>query len=243
MGRDWLDVGKKRLIYLEFISGSAGDLFSNMCGGASVGTLGFGGKDTFKKQARDLASGINLPNKTIVQFILEKTINDERPILENYLQNMLLTFVLNNNLKIEDLNNYHSVWMSGHPHWNNNEPMVEVIKEKVQNIGWDFLPISLIPSTRESLAWTLYFQSTPQYILDYKHKVKWKSVDPVNLIIKDEREELYDLCSWFNNDIDKQIFDFVYDNYREIRMPVFEKFYTKRRDWLDKCWDSCYNIE
>ena len=68
-----------------------------MCGGASVGTLGFGGKDTFKKQARDLASGINLPNKDIVQFILQKIIKDERPILENYLQNMLLTFVWNNN--------------------------------------------------------------------------------------------------------------------------------------------------
>tara|TARA_B100000965_G_scaffold406040_1_gene442830 strand:+ start:8887 stop:9618 length:732 start_codon:yes stop_codon:yes gene_type:complete len=243
MGRDWIDAGKKRLIYQEFVSGTGGDVFSNLCGGASKGTLGFGGRDTFKKQSRLLASGINLPNKTIVKMVLEKAMQDERPILEHYLQNVLLTYMYSKNINIDELQSYHTVWLNGHPHWNNMESFVPKIQSASENIGWNFVAVSLIPSTQESLAWTLYFDGDPQYIKDYRQSVKWKSIDPINLIINDEREQLYDMCSWFNNDIDKQIFDFVYDNYREIRMPVFDKFFNERRDWLDKAWNSCYNIE
>ena len=84
MGTDyWLNAGKKRFIYQEFIAGTGGDIFSSLAGSTSKGTIGVGKKGIDKKQIRPIAGGINLPNKTMISSIQHYAKKyPEKPVLE-----------------------------------------------------------------------------------------------------------------------------------------------------------------
>ena len=90
---DWLNYGKKRIIYQEFLPGTGGDIFANLCGTSSAGTIGVG-PDKNHKQIKLAAPGLNLPQKRIINGIQHfADAHQELPVMANFVLVQLLSSI------------------------------------------------------------------------------------------------------------------------------------------------------
>tara|TARA_B100000965_G_scaffold406838_1_gene449433 strand:+ start:10714 stop:11526 length:813 start_codon:yes stop_codon:yes gene_type:complete len=264
---EWLNAGKKRFIYQEFIAGTGGDIFSNLAGSTSKGTIGVGKHNKNKKQIRPKAGGINLPNKTMISSIQHYAKKyPEKPVLENYIQTQLLIAIGSTKPESEneywsffdELNDCHTIWASNHPggnsHINKEGSYYDIWKHATNNLGWDFFPIAPIINSREIYSWACC-------IMNHEHSHRpidavcanihnvieyWQNKLPsnvfkfnhVDLIIQDKKKELLELCHYVNTDIDTDVFNVMYDNYRELRMPIYNEFEKQHGSAVDKFYNS-----
>ena len=167
-GNDWLNCGPKRLVYCEYLAGTGGDIFSNLAGASSPGTIGTGKTDKHKKQIRPVAGGINLPNKTMISSIQHYAKRyPEKPVFANYIQCMLLVGIGGSKPNtvdeywnfFEELDTCHTVWASNHPGGNglvNKETSwSDVWQDAVESLGWSFRPIAPVITSRTMFGWAV----------------------------------------------------------------------------------------
>lgn len=172
MGRteDWLGLGPKRLVYLEFAPGAGGDMFSMLAGSTSKGTFGFGKSSVNKRQQRLVASGLNLPDKRMISGIQFAAEHFTRiPVMQNYIQTMLISAVglsmyankdhLQTKQQFWDaLANSHTIWAAGHPGGNmlehHDRSWVSAWRQGVESIGWSYLPVHVVCNSYDSFLWT-----------------------------------------------------------------------------------------
>ena len=268
MGTDyWLNAGKKRFIYQEFIAGTGGDIFSSLAGSTSKGTIGVGKKGNNKKQIRPIAGGINLPNKTMISSIQHYAKKyPEKPVLENYIQTQLLVAIGSTKPESEneywnffdELNDCHTIWASNHPggnsHVNKEESWFSIWEHASNKLGWEFFPIAPIINSRTMFGWAVCIMNTgwpdrplEKWLKNIHNVIEyWQNKLPsnvfkfnhVDLITQDKKKELLELCHYVNTDIDTDVFNFMYDNYREIRMPIYNEFEKQHGSTVDKFYNS-----
>ena len=273
-GNDWLDCGPKRLVYCEYLAGTGGDIFSNLAGASSPGTIGMGKSDRHKKQIRPVAGANNLPNKTMISSIQHYAKRyPDKPVMANYIQCMLLAGIGGTKPNsadeywnfFEELNNCHSVWASNHPGGNafvdKEASWFSVWQDAVESLGWTYTPIAPVITSRAMFGWAVciinnsilpgpgrieqisqhlcneieYWQNNlPNSVFKFNH---------IDLIIENKDNLLLELCMHVNNDVERDKFDFMYQNYRNIRMPIYEAFEKVNGSEVDKLYNSINIIE
>ena len=249
---DWVGIKGKRLIYQEFIAGTGGDIFANLAGGCSKGTTGISRYDILNIQDTIVSRGFNSPDKQSLTIMINCSKEySELPVLENYIQCMYLA---GNEYSKENKIKSHSMWISNHPigpHLN-----VDIWKRVANNLECNILCINPVITTYESYSWAIHIinllvkedtgrteniattcRNFNNSLLNYSHYtndvLRYNHLDD---IINNRKYKLFKFCKSINSDIEQDTFDFVYNNYREIRMPLWEKFNKQHKGTIRNWW-------
>ena len=269
---DWLNYGKKRIIYQEFLPGTGGDIFANLCGTSSAGTIGVG-PDKNHKQIKLAAPGLNLPQKRIINGIQHfADAHQELPVMANFVLVQLLssigTFAVEKQDQywdyFEAIKSCHSVWASQHPggndYFNQHKSWFDMWRKAADDLSWDIVCLAPKFTTYESFTWTVRIVASPSQGLNMSpcgghdvyeaggktvHRMQnWKipnyvkTYDHIDLVINDKKQDLLDLVSEINHDIDIDCFNNYYDTYRKIRMRDWHNFVNENKSTLDHWWSK-----
>ena len=248
MGRAWSDIKGKRILCQNFWAGTGGDIFANLTGGCSVGTTGTSKHNIMHNQNTVQASGFNSPNKQDISMMFNCQLKyPDKPILENYIQCMYLA---GKNLIDSEP---HSMWISNHPVTDND---FDIWKKVANNLECNIQCISPVVTTYESYSWAIHIlnflaeydtgstehvnKTAERFNRDLLNRLRYSNdvlrYNHLDDIINNKKYRLFKFCRSINPDIESDKFDFVYNNYRNIRMPLWEKFNKQHEDRIKRWW-------
>ena len=238
---NWLPKRKCRLIYQEFLSGAGGDIFANLAGSTSRGTFAFGKENKDQAQVRQIAGGLNLPNKKVLQGVqYYQAKNPASPIMAHWLQSWLVASigVYAGSYKdgkhwdsfFDDFDGCHSVWASQHPGGMTGfeeHSWIDLWRTACAQIGWEFFPVAPVIKTFDAFAWTVQINSTGGWAQQQAGKINLESGSNHSTIfwaMKKVRQEI----KWWQDNLPKDVLQFEH-----IQMIVDDKreeLYT----WISK---------
>lgn len=257
---DWLGFGSKRIIYQEFLPGTGGDIFANLAGSCSPGTVGVGKRPHSGDQLSLTASGLNLPNKTLIAGIQHFADQyHDLPVMSNYVLTMLLAsigaesmhHVDKENQKnryweyFEELKKSHSVWASQHPggtQWLNGEKSWFTIwRRAARDLNWSFTALAPRVTTYDSFSWAVRIRSQ---INNAKDTPEWITWNAEKLVYEFDywQQHLplwvttYDHVDLIQRDQRGELYELVRTVNSDVERTGFNKFYDNYRtlridDW------------
>ena len=281
---NWIKKKKCRLIYQEFLSGAGGDIFANLAGSTSKGTFAFGKENKDTAQVRQIAGGLNLPNKKVLQGVqYYQAKNPESPIMAHWLQSWLVASVgvyagsykegRHWDTFFDNFDRCHTVWASQHPGGMvgfENHSWIELWRNACAQIGWEFFPVAPVIKTFDAFAWCVQINASGGWaqqqagkinletgqnkstmfwaMKKVRQEIKWwqdrlpkdvLQVEHIQMIVENRREELFEWISKnVNSDLDRDNFNFIYENYTDQRVKDFVSWRDENRMLLEHEWDD-----